>query len=93
MRKFVNLTSFQLIFIAVMLFPFLGGCSGVYYDAMEKVGIHKRDILINRVEDARDAQSEAQEQFKSALEQFGAVVHIEKSNLKIGMTTINGWIQ
>jgi len=33
MRKFVNLTSFQLIFIAVMLFPFLGGCSGVYYAA------------------------------------------------------------
>jgi TFIIF-interacting CTD phosphatase-like protein len=31
MRKFVNLTSFQLIFIAVMLFPFLGGCSGLYY--------------------------------------------------------------
>jgi predicted nucleic acid-binding Zn-ribbon protein len=81
--------SVQLILIAVLLLPFLGGCSKAYYGAMEKVGIHKRDILIDRVEDARDAQSEAQEQFKSALEQFGAVVHIENSNLKIAYEKLN----
>lgn len=49
---------------------------------MEKVGIHKRDILVDRVENARDAQSEAQHQFKSALDQFGAVINIENSDLK-----------
>jgi hypothetical protein len=81
--------SVQLILIAVLLLPFLGGCSKAYYGAMEKVGIHKRDILIDRVEDARDAQSEAQEQFKSALEQFGAVVHIENSNLKTAYEKLN----
>ncbi|MCP3954976.1 MAG: DUF2959 domain-containing protein [Desulfobacterales bacterium] len=50
---------------------------------MEKVGIHKRDILVDRVENARDAQSEAQQQFKSALDQFGAVINIENSDLKM----------
>ncbi len=89
MRKGTTLMSVQLILIAVLLLPFLGGCSKAYYGAMEKVGIHKRDILIDRVEDARDAQSEAQEQFKSALEQFGAVVHIENSNLKIAYEKLN----
>jgi hypothetical protein len=89
MRKDTTLMSVQLILIAVLLLPFLGGCSKAYYGAMEKVGIHKRDILIDRVEDARDAQSEAQEQFKSALEQFGAVVHIENSNLKIAYEKLN----
>lgn len=89
MRKDTTLVSVQLILIAVLLLPFLGGCSKAYYGAMEKVGIHKRDILIDRVEDARDAQSEAQEQFKSALEQFGAVVHIENSNLKIAYEKLN----
>jgi hypothetical protein len=89
MRKNTTLMSVQLILIAVLLLPFLGGCSKAYYGAMEKVGIHKRDILIDRVEDARDAQSEAQEQFKSALEQFGAVVHIENSNLKIAYEKLN----
>ena len=58
------------------------GCSKAYYGAMEKAGIHKRDILVDRVEDARDAQSGAQEQFKDALEQFAAVVKIENTDLK-----------
>jgi len=49
----------------------------------------KRDILIDRVEGARDAQSEAQEQFKSALEQFSAVVHIGNSNLKKAYEKLN----
>ena len=49
---------------------------------MEKIGVHKRDILIDRVEGARDSQAEAQQQFKSALEQFGSVVHLKNTDLK-----------
>ena len=45
----------------------LAGCSGIYYDAMEKVGIPKRKILVDRVEAARGAQQEAKQQFASAL--------------------------
>jgi len=60
----------------------LGGCSSAYYSAMEKVGVHKRDILIDRVEKARDSQAEAQEQFKSALEQFNSVVQLKNTDLK-----------
>ncbi|MBN2419699.1 MAG: DUF2959 domain-containing protein [Deltaproteobacteria bacterium] len=56
---------------------------------MEKVGIHKRDILVDRVEDARDAQSDAQEQFKSALEQFGSVVQVENTDLKLAYERLN----
>jgi hypothetical protein len=60
----------------------LGGCSSAYYSAMEKVGVHKRDILIDRVEKARDSQAEAQEQFKSALDQFNSVVQLKNTDLK-----------
>lgn len=67
-----------LLFLAILL----GGCSSTYYSAMEKVGIHKRDILVDRVEDARDSQAEAQQQFKSALEQFGSVVELKNTDLK-----------
>ncbi len=38
----------SLILVALALT--LGACSNVYYDAMEKVGVHKRDILVDRVE-------------------------------------------
>ena len=65
------------------------GCARTYYRAMEKVGIHKRDILVSRVEDARDAQEEAQEQFKSALQRFGEVVRIEETDLKKAYDKLN----
>ncbi len=68
----------------LLLFVFLlgSGCSRAYYSAMEKAGVHKRDIMVSRVEKARDAQSEAQQEFKDALEQFSSVVHLKNSNLK-----------
>jgi predicted nucleic acid-binding Zn-ribbon protein len=89
MRKQTVLIPVQLIFIAVFMGFFFAGCSRAYYGAMEKVGIHKRDILVDRVEGARDAQSEAQVQFKSALEQFGTVIHIKDSNLKKAYEKLN----
>ena len=49
---------------------------------MEKMGFHKRDILVDRVENARDSQADAQKKFKSALEQFGSVVQLRNTDLK-----------
>lgn len=63
------------------LLVLLTGCQTAYYSAMEQVGVHKRDILVDRVVDARDAQTEAQEQFKDALEQFRAVVQFDGGDL------------
>ena len=34
----------------------LSSCSSAYYSAMEQLGVHKRDILVDRVEEARDSQ-------------------------------------
>lgn len=60
----------------------LVGCQSAYYSAMEQVGVHKREILVDRVESARDAQGEAQEQFKDALEQYRAVIQFDGGNLE-----------
>ncbi|CAK8714648.1 DUF2959 domain-containing protein [Candidatus Electronema halotolerans] len=78
-----------LFFIILLLSGCTGGCSNTYYSAMEKVGIHKRDILVDRVEGARDAQTEAQEQFKSALEQFASVVELKETDLKKAYDKLN----
>ena len=59
----------------------LTGCQTAYYSAMEQVGVHKRDILVDRVVDARDSQAEAQEQFQDALEQFRSVVQFDGGQL------------
>lgn len=68
--------------VPVMAVLALGGCSTVYYDTMEKFGVHKREIMVDRVRAARDTQSEAKEQFKSALEQFRSVVNFRGGDLE-----------
>ncbi|MDH5511929.1 MAG: DUF2959 domain-containing protein [Gammaproteobacteria bacterium] len=57
-------------------------CQSAYYGAMEKFGYEKRDILVDRVGDARDAQQEAKKQFESALEQFIAVTGFDGGDLQ-----------
>jgi len=60
----------------------LVGCSSAYYGTMEKLGYHKRDLMVNRVESARDAQQEAKEQFESALEKFSHVLKVDGGELE-----------
>ena len=62
---------------------FLGsGCASMYYKSMEKFGYEKRDILVNRVADARDAQKEAKEQFADALTEFSALTDFDGGDLQ-----------
>ena len=60
----------------------LVGCSSAYYGTMEKLGYHKRDLMVNRVESARDAQEEAKEEFESALEKFSSVLQFDGDKLE-----------
>ena len=60
----------------------LAGCQSAYYGAMEKFGYEKRDILVDRVGDAREAQQEAKKQFESALAQFIAVTDFSGGELE-----------
>ena len=60
----------------------LSSCKTAYYGALEKMGVHKRDILVERVEDGRDAQHAAKEQFQSALEAFREVSDFEGGELE-----------
>ncbi len=68
--------------ICIILILLIGGCQSAYYGALEKVGIHKRDVLVSRVENTRDSQQEAKEQFQSALEQFKSVVQFDGGQLE-----------
>jgi len=49
---------------------------------MEKMGFAKRDLLVSRVDDTRKAQTEAKEQFASALEHFLAVTKVDGGELQ-----------
>ena len=58
------------------------GCATTYYGTLEKFGVEKRDILVDRVKDARGEQAEAQETFASALEEFRALVNVDGGALE-----------
>jgi hypothetical protein len=68
--------------LVTVLFVLLSGCQRAYFGAMERLGFAKRDILVDRVEDARDSQVQAKEQFASALDRFRAVVGFEGGDLE-----------
>lgn len=69
-------------FFIMSLLLLVSGCGGVYYGAMEKIGVHKRDILVDRVVEARDSQQETKEQFTSALEHFSSVINFQGGELE-----------
>ena len=70
------------IYLSLVLCLLLAGCQSAYYATMEKFGVEKRDILVDRVEDARDAQEETKEEFTDALEQFSALVGYDGGELE-----------
>ncbi|QDZ89294.1 DUF2959 domain-containing protein [Shewanella decolorationis] len=60
----------------------LTGCQSAYYGAMEKVGYHKRDIMVDRVKAAKESQEDAQKEFSSALEEMQALLNHDGGNLE-----------
>ena len=71
----------QKLCVIISIFA-LASCSSAYYSAMEKVGIHKRDIMVERVVDAKESQQDAQAQFKSALEEMTALINFDGGDLE-----------
>ena len=67
---------------AILAGALLVGCSKAYYSTMEAFGVEKREILVDRVDDARESQEEAKEQFSSALEQYRSVIAVNGGELE-----------
>src|SRR5919198_2268398 len=78
-----------LLVLAVLV---LASCQTAYYAAMEKLGYPKRDLLVSRVQQARDSQQAAKEQFQSALEHFRAVVHFSGGGGVNKKKEVHGWV-
>lgn len=88
---------FAIALITLLLLASLTGCEGCrkevrakYFDSFEKIGFQKREMLVNRVDKARNAQEDAQEQFEDALEQFQALVGTTGSDLESTYAALKG---
>ncbi|MFT6464368.1 MAG: hypothetical protein ACJARL_001160 [Halopseudomonas sp.] len=77
-------------FLISFLVVALAGCQSAYYNAMERVGVHKRDIMVDRVESVQEAQTDAKEQFESALAEFRSIIQIKDQDLAARYDRLNG---
>ena len=75
---------------AMVFFSLTGsGCQTAYYETMEKLGYHKRDLMVSDVKKARDAQQDAKEQFKSALDRFTKTLNVQGGELQDKYEALN----
>lgn len=75
---------YQMRHLTALVFLSLGltGCQQAYYATMEKFGVEKREILVDRVKDARDAQVEGQQHFKDALDELSQLLKFHGGDLQ-----------
>lgn len=76
-------------FLILSIILTLTACTTMYLEGLEKIGIPKRDVMVSRVEKARDTQEETKEQFKSALEQFTAATNFSGGDLEATYKQLN----
>lgn len=79
--------------ISLFAVVFLGGCAAAiqdtYFDMWDKLGVEKREILVDRVEAAQETQQEAQQQFASALDEFSTLINFDGGELEDTYNSLN----
>jgi hypothetical protein len=76
-------SSLALLIGAFMLSQLPGCSTGSTVDMVKhEMGYERRDILVSDVKTARDAEDNAKDQFKTALQQFQAVTHFNGGDLE-----------
>jgi hypothetical protein len=70
------------LFLLVTAIFVITGCQSTYYKTMEVFGYEKRDIMVDKVQETRDAQEQAQKQFVSALDQLTELTNYKGSDLE-----------
>jgi hypothetical protein len=70
------------MFHILLVTALLSSCTTLYYNAWEKLGKEKRELLRDNVADAKDDQQEVSGEFKDALERLKAVYGLKGGDLE-----------
>ena len=76
--------------LGLLAMALLAACSSVYYKTLETFGVEKRDILVDRIEEGRDAQQDAKQEFLSALQAFKATTGFDGGGLEATYDRLDG---
>lgn len=92
----MNLKYFNFVVLASLIInlsacenPLKKAARNVQYSAYEMVGIQKRELLKTRVDDARDEQKEAGEDFRDALQKLKDVYSFQGGKLEKKFDNLN----
>jgi hypothetical protein len=77
------------ILITALCLMSLAGCSQAYYSFWGKLGYQKRDILVSKIQSARDEQQDAKKQFQTTLQKFQELTHFNGGELEEKYDTLN----
>src|SRR3569623_1844840 len=82
-------THTTVLYLCIVVLSLTTGCKSAYYSTWEKLGWAKRDILVDRVKDARDDQETAKKQFQTTLDQFKSVTGFNGGDLEAKYKKLN----
>jgi hypothetical protein len=73
----------------IVLALVLGGCKSTYYKAMQTLGKEKRDILVQRIRDAKKDQDQTKKQLQTTMESFQALTGFQGGSLEKSYKRLN----
>jgi hypothetical protein len=73
----------------VLLVLLLGGCKSTYYKTMRTLGKEKRDILVQRIKDAKKDQDQTKQQLQTTMESFQALTGFQGGSLEKSYKRLN----
>jgi hypothetical protein len=88
----MNITTRRLVLLVTFstaLSAAIGGCRSTYYSVWQHLGYEKRDILVSRVEKARDEQTQAKQEFKTTLDRFKELTNFQGGDLEAEYKKLN----
>jgi hypothetical protein len=73
----------------VLLVLVLAGCKSTYYKTMRTLGKEKRDILVQRIKDAKKDQDQTKQQLQTTMESFQALTGFQGGSLEKSYKRLN----
>jgi chromosome segregation ATPase len=73
----------------IILTLLITGCTSTYYKAMETLGKEKRDILVQRVKDAKKDQDQTKQKLQTTMESFQALTGFQGGSLEKSYNRLN----
>ena len=73
----------------IVLTLLLAGCQSTYYKTMRTLGKEKRDILVQRIKDAKKDQDQTKKQLQTTMESFQALTGFQGGSLEKSYKRLN----